>query len=247
MELNGKRALVTGGAHRIGKAIAMALVDAGVRLAINYHSSEDEAAQTVEEIETMGGEGFSVQADIGDGAQVEEMAGQIERRWGGLDILVNSADYFGRGPFPSEDLTIWNRVINTTINGSYFVSNRMAPMLLAQEEAAVVNILDLSAFQPWPNFTAHAVAKSGLLALTRQMALEMAPSVRVNAIAPGPVLPPPDFTRAQEERTAQRTLLKRWGTPRDVSDAALYLLQANYVTANVIFVDGGERYGGNTR
>jgi NAD(P)-dependent dehydrogenase (short-subunit alcohol dehydrogenase family) len=116
-------------------------------------------------------------------------------------------------------------------------------LMLQQGEGAIVNILDLSAWEPWPDFAAHSVGKAGLLALTKQLALELAPAVRVNAVAPGPVLPPPDYSAAQAARLAQKTLLGRWGRPEDVAQAVMYLVEADYITGEVIVVDGGQRFG----
>jgi 3-oxoacyl-[acyl-carrier protein] reductase/pteridine reductase len=115
--------------------------------------------------------------------------------------------------------------------------------MLGRGRGAIVNVVDLSAWQPWPDLAAHSVGKSALLALTRQLALEFAPAVHVNAVAPGPVLPPPNYDPEQRARVAERTLLGRWGTPQDVSDAVLFLLRADYITGEVLVVDGGERYG----
>jgi 3-oxoacyl-[acyl-carrier protein] reductase/pteridine reductase len=115
--------------------------------------------------------------------------------------------------------------------------------MLEKGEGAIVNIVDLSAFEPWPNYMAHSVGKAALLALSRQLALELAPAVRVNAVAPGPVLPPPDFSPEMVARTGNKTLLNRWGTPEDVTGAVLYFVQADYVTGEVLAIDGGERFG----
>jgi 3-oxoacyl-[acyl-carrier protein] reductase/pteridine reductase len=115
--------------------------------------------------------------------------------------------------------------------------------MLARGEGAIVNIVDLSAWEPGHGFAAHSVGKAALLALTRQLALEPAPAVRVNAVAPGPVLPPPGYDDARMATIAKKTLLERWGAPEDVAGAALFLVQADYITGDVIVVDGGERYG----
>lgn len=242
MNIQSKTALVTGGAHRVGKAIALELAQAGANLVINYNSSADAAQETVAEAEALGVQALAIQCDIADLAGVRRMVAQIRERFGGLDILVNSADYFGKHPFPTNDYTTWNRVTDITIHGSFYVSNECAPLLLAGDGGAVVNIVDLSAWQPWSGFTAHAVAKAGLMALTQQMALELAPTVRVNAVAPGPVLAPPDYTEKQLKAVADRTLLKRWGRAEDVAQAVRFLVEAEYITGDVIFVDGGERF-----
>lgn len=243
MNIQSKTALVTGGAHRVGKAIALELAGAGANLVINYNSSADAAAETVQEAEALGVRAIAVQCDIADLSAVQSMVRHIEAEFAGLDILINSADYFGKHPFPTEDHTTWHRVTDITINGSFYVSNECAPLLLAGEGGAVVNIVDLSVWQPWSGFTAHAVAKAGLMALTQQMALELAPQVRVNAVAPGPVLAPPDYNEKQLKAVADRTLLKRWGRAEDVAHAVRFLVEADYITGDVIFVDGGERFG----
>ena len=164
----------------------------------------------------------------------------VRARFGRLDVLVNSADWFGRHPFPTKNYDTWRRILDITVHGSFYVSNEFAPLLLEQPEAAIVNIVDLSVWQAWPNFTAHAVAKSGLLALTRQMALELAPTVRVNAVASGPVMPLPTYSKERLQRSANRTLLKRWGAPEDVAQAVRFLVVSNFMTGEVVRVDGGE-------
>jgi 3-oxoacyl-[acyl-carrier protein] reductase/pteridine reductase len=171
------------------------------------------------------------------------MADEITAAFGGVDIIVNSASLFDKMPFPTDDLDTWHRVTRISIDGAFYVCNALAPGMLARGGGAIVNIVDLSAWEPWPMFTAHAVGKAGLLALTRQLALELAPTVRANAVAPGPVMPPPDYTEESAQRAAKRALLKRWGSAEDVAQAVKYLIEADYVTADVITVDGGERYG----
>jgi pteridine reductase len=119
--------------------------------------------------------------------------------------------------------------------------------MLGRGAGAIINIVDLSAWNPWPNFLAHSVGKAGLLAMTRQMALELAPTVRANAIAPGPVLPPSGYSEERNAASARRTLLERWGNPEDVALAVKFLVEADYITGEVITVDGGERFGHNKR
>jgi len=247
----GKVALITGGAHRVGKTITMQLAEAGAHVVINYNSSAQAARQTAMEAEALDVDALAVQCDVSDYDAVQEMARSIHDRFGGVDIIVNAASLFGRFAFPTqkeEDIETWRRVTRISLDGAFYVCNSLAPSLLQRAQAAgeanlIINIVDLSIWQPWPNFMAHSVGKSGLMALTRQLALELAPSVRVNAIAPGPVLPPPDMSKERSAATAQRTLLQRWGDPHDVTKAVMYLVDADYVTGDVLTVDGGERYG----
>lgn len=243
MQIQGKVALITGGAHRVGKAITMMLATAGANVVVNYNTSAMAAQQTVAEAQALGVDAMAFQCDISELANVQTMSAQIHKHFGGVDILINSADLFDKHPFPTDNYTTWHKLINITVNGSFYVSNEIAPGMLARGGGTIVNIVDLTAWQPARQFMAHSVAKAALLAMTRQMALELAPSIRVNAVAPGPVLPPPGYTEAQMERIANRTLLERWGSAEDVAAAVKYLIEADYVTADVIRVDGGEFYG----
>ena len=243
MEIAGKVALVTGGAHRVGKAITMMLAKAGAHVVVNYYSASTEAEQTVAEAQALGVHARAIQCDVAEWTEVQSMADTIIEEFGGVDIIVNSASLFDKMPFPTDDLSTWHRVTAVSIDGPFYVCNALAPSMLARGGGSIVNIVDLSAWEPWVNFTAHSVSKAALLAFTKQLALELAPTIRANAVAPGPVLPPPNYDEKQAEKTARRTLLGRWGTPEDVAFAVRYLLEAEYVTADVITVDGGERYG----
>jgi 3-oxoacyl-[acyl-carrier protein] reductase/pteridine reductase len=243
MDIKNKVALVTGGAHRVGKAITLMLAKSGASVVINYHTSAAQAEATAEEVRALGAKALIVQADISNYDQVKAMAGQVKIWFGGIDILVNSADRWEKSIFPSEDIEPWERIIATGVNGPFYVTNVFAPLMLERGGGAIVNIVDLSAWEAWPNFTAHAVAKSALLTLTRQFALELGPTIRVNAVAPGPVLPPPEYSPEQIERTAARTLLNRWGSAEDVAQAVKFLIEADYISGDTIRVDGGEHYG----
>jgi len=243
MQLKGKTALVTGGAHRVGRAISLAFARAGANVVVNYHSSSTEALATSAEIEALGVGAMPFQADVSDAQQVKAMVNAANARFGGVDILVNSASIFIQTPIPTEDFSLWHKVTSILLDGSFYCSNAVAPSMLEKGEGAIIFIIDLSAWEPWPNFAAHSVGKAAMLALSRQLALEFAPSVRVNAVAPGPVLPPVDYSPKKIERTAKKTLLNRWGSAEDVADAVIFLAQADYITGEVIAVDGGERFG----
>lgn len=243
MDPSGKTALITGGAHRVGKAISLALARAGANIVINYNTSSAAAEATAAEIGALGVEALAIQADISDHRQVEKMVAAAVDRFGSVDILVNSASLWRETPFPTNNFDDWHQVTGTLINGSFFCANFVAPLMLKKGQGVIINIIDLAAFEPWPNFMAHSVGKAALLALSRQLALELAPAVRVNAVAPGPVLPPPDYDDAKIARTAQKTLLNRWGAPEDVAEAVLYFIKADYVTGEVLAIDGGERFG----
>lgn len=242
MDLQGKTALVTGGAVRVGRAITLALAREGCNVVVNYYSSADAAEKTCAEARELGVGALAVKADVSDHAQVKHIVAEAVESFGGVQVLVNSASLWRSTPFPMKDLADWHRVTEILIDGSFYCANEVAPLMLEAGEGAIVNIIDLAAFEPWKNFTAHSVGKSALLALSRQLALELAPDVSVNAIAPGPVLPPPDYSDEKIAATAKRTLMNRWGSAEDVADAVVFFAHSSYITGEVLRVDGGEHF-----
>lgn len=243
MNPEGKIAFVTASARRIGKATSLALAAAGANVVINYRTSADEAEATAAEARALGAKAMTVQLDVADYRSVGAAITKINNEFGPIDILVNNASLFKQAPLPTTDFTIWHNSIDVIVHTPFYCANAVAPHMLAKGEGVIINIVDLSAWEAWPGYAAHSVAKAALLALTRQLALELAPAVRVNAVAPGPVLPPLHFTDEMIDRTADKTLLGRWGTPEDVAETVLFLVKSNYITGEFITVDGGERHG----
>jgi pteridine reductase len=243
MDLHGKVALVTGGAVRVGKAITLALADAGADIAFSYHSSAAAATETAAEIVSKGRRAFTYQADLARADEAQALVEATVAHFGRLDILVNSASLWRKTPLRELDEAVWDQVVSILLKGSAFCAKAAAPHLAAHGAGVIINILDLAAFVPFPDYLAHSAGKAGLLNLTYALAMELAPAVRVNAVVPGPVLPPPNCTPRQIEALARRTLLGRWGTPEDVARAVVFLAQADYITGVVLPVDGGERLG----
>ncbi len=243
MKIAGKTALVTGGAKRVGREMTLTMAQAGANVVINFRSGPTEALATAHAAEAFGVQALPYQADVSKYDQVREMVNAAEVEFGGIDILINNASIFEKQPFPSDDLSVWHRSIDTLVHGPFFVANLVAPGMLRRGEGVIVNIGDLSVFEGWPSYTGHVVGKSALIALTRQLALELAPAVRVNAMIPGPALPPHDYDDAKYERVAANTLLNRWGTPEEMAAAVKFLVEADYITGEVLVVDGGQRYG----
>lgn len=244
MELLGKVALVTGGAIRVGKAIALGLADAGADIVLNYHSSVAAAMETAAEIEAKGRRVLPFQADLAEEEQIGALVASAVARLGRLDVLVNSASVWRRTPWGELDEVAWDQSLEVDLKGAFLCVKAAAPHLAAHGDGAIVNIVDLSALLPFPNMLAHSVAKAGLLNMTYALAMELAPEVRVNAVAPGPVLPPPGYDAKLVAATARRTLLGRWGKPEDVAQAVVFLVQASFITGVVLPVDGGERLRG---
>ena len=243
MELQGRVALVTGGAHRVGRAIALALAEAGANVAISYNRSGDRASETLEELRDCGVEAEAFEADLATPSEAARLAEAVADRLGPIDALVNSASWFARDEFPTDDTDTWYRTLDVVLHGPFHLTNAVAPSMLERGGGAVVNVVDLSAWQPWPGRAAHSVAKAALLALTRQVAVELAPAVRCNAVALGPTIAPAKFGPDQIERLRRRTLLGAWSGGEEAGRSVRYLLEAGAVTGECLTVDGGEQYG----
>lgn len=235
MDLQGKTALVTGGARRVGKALSEALARAGAAVAINYNHSSAEADALCKEL----GNARAYQADVSRTADIRRLMAAVESDFGRLDVVVNSASLFESGPLLDVTEETWDRVLGVNLKGPFFLSQMAAPLLKRSGGGNIVNIVDLSALQPWPSYAPHSVSKAGLAHLTRILARAFAPEIRVNAIAPGTVLPPDDYDGTGGDGTADRQVVKTSGSPDDVVRALFYLLESNFVTGQVVVVDGG--------
>jgi pteridine reductase len=235
-------ALVTGGAVRLGRAIALGLAEAGWDLVIGYRSSVADAEQTTHEVEALGRGCVAVRADLSrpEGAVVLSRA--VRDEYGRLDLVVNSAATFRDVPLLDVDAEEWDRVMSVNVRAPHLLVRELAD-LLRTARGSVVNIVDLSAVQAWTEYPHHAVSKAALAHLTRVQARALAPDVRVNAIAPGAILAPEGWSEERWTALAERAVLRTVGSPRDVVDAALYLADATFVTGQVLAVDGGRLLG----
>jgi NAD(P)-dependent dehydrogenase (short-subunit alcohol dehydrogenase family) len=240
LEIRDRIALVTGGAHRVGKAIALALAREGAHVAFTYHASLEKAQQTAAEIEACGVQTFSNRCDQSDPAQVAAVFDALQKRWDRLDILINSAAIMQQKPFLEITPQDWDATIGINLKGPFLFSQRAGRMMMAQDSGGViVNIADEAGLTPWSRYVHHSVSKAGVVMLTRAAARVLAPKVRVNAIAPGPVFKPAGWTDERWETLRSSTPLARLGSPQDVVQAALYLVRADFVTGHVLVVDGG--------
>lgn len=236
-------ALVTGGAVRVGRALTEGLAKAGYDIAINYHSSEGEARSAARAVEAVGRRALTIPADVSAPEDVDRMAEIVRGEFGRLDLLINNASLFERAPLFDLGPEAWDRVMGVNLKGP-FLTVRAHAELLQASRGRVVNLVDLSAFQPWSEYPHHSVSKAGLLHLTRVMARAMAPRVRVNAIAPGAVLLPEDYDEAAAERSRKSSALGTLGSPDDVLRTVLFLERSPFITGEVIVVDGGRLLGG---
>lgn len=235
-------ALVTGGSVRLGRAIALGLAAEGYDLVIGYRTSPDAADGVRAEAERLGRRCLTVQGDLTDPARCEALVAAASDSGGRLDVVVNSAASFRSIPLTDVDADEWDSVMDLNVRAPHLVVRAAAP-LLRESRGCVVNITDLSAFQAWTEYPHHAVSKAALAHLTRIQARALAPEVRVNAIAPGAVLPPDDWPEERWEALAARATLQKTGSPDDVVQAVLYLVRADFVTGLVLPVDGGRLLG----
>jgi pteridine reductase len=239
MELRGRVALVTGAGRRLGLAMARALAGRGMTLAIHYHTSSQGAAALRDEVTAAGGRAECFAADLSDAEAAAELPRRVARELGSLDVLVNSAAIMQRRTLEETTPAEWDAVLDLNLRSVFFCTQGAAPALRAAR-GKVVNLADLSGLEPWPGFAAHSISKAGVVMLTRVLARTLAPEVTVNAIAPGAVLVPEAYDAAERDRLARAAPLRRLGSPADVIEALLYLLErADFVTGEVLAVDGG--------
>jgi hypothetical protein len=241
-ELSGRTALVTGGAKRLGRAIAEALASEGADIVVHYRTSEDEAHEAEDHLQCMGVQAWTVQADLADAEQAQTLMGRSSELAGRApDILVNSASIFtpsGVLDFDADELD------------RQFAVNTLAPLYLSRSfaestsEGQIVNMLDARMLEFDEEHAAYHLSKRALFTLTRMLALELAPDIRVNGIAPGLILPPPGEDEAYLEALAHTVPLNRHGSADDIVRAVMFLVHSPFVTGQVIYVDGGRHMKG---
>jgi pteridine reductase len=239
MNLKQAVMLVTGGAHRVGKAIALSLAQEGADVAFTYHASKDEAMKTVAEIEALGVRTLALFCDQSKpeliGPVVERVTGEL----GSLNGLVNSASTWQEKTLFEITPQDWDTTMNINARGPFFFIHWAAKWMLAHNGGSIVNIIDESAVKPSRLHIHHGASKTALWMLTRSCALTLAPSVRVNAVLPGAVLKPPDWEEDRWQSLEETIPLQRLGTAEDVARAVVYLMKEEFITGQSIVVDGG--------
>jgi pteridine reductase len=238
VELDGRVALVTGAGTRVGRVIALALGKAGMRVGVHYAGSEKGARQTADEIIAAGSDARTLPGDLTDPATGPRLVEHTAKLFGSLDVLVNSAAVMLRTPVGEVLVEDWDAMFALNLRAPFFLS-QSAARVMGERGGVIVNIADLAAFETWRGYVPHAITKAGIVQMTRGLAHALAPRIRVNAIAPGPVLLPDGWTQEQADKLIATTPLARLGRPEDVAQAVVYLLGADYVTGETIIVDGG--------
>jgi len=240
MKLDGKVAIVTGGAVRLGRALALALAEQGTRLVIHYGSSAGPAQETVTEIKAMGSDALAVQADFSQSGQAPSIVERAVAHFGQVDILVNSAAIFEPGRWDDTTEANWDRHFAINLKSPFFLSQAFAKHVGPERTGHIVNIADWRGVRPGIGHVAYTLTKAALIAMTKSLALALAPNIQVNAIAPGMILPPPGADPSYLERHAGQIPAQRVGSPQEIAKALLFLLRSDFVTGELIFVTGGQ-------
>ncbi|MGC1493310.1 MAG: SDR family oxidoreductase [Candidatus Acidiferrum sp.] len=235
--LQDQVALVTGSAKRLGRAVALCLAQEGADLVVHYGSSQAEAQETVAAIEKLGRRAVALAADLAKVDEIRQLVDQAGKHFGRLDILVNSAANFLPSSVISTTEKVWDAALDANLRAQFFCAQAAAP-LLARTKGVIINFADTGGIVGWPGYIAHSVSKAGVVMLTKVLAKAMAPDVRVNAIAPGTITMDGDPLEWQED-FIKLAPLRRTGKPEDVADAVLYLIKAEFVTGQVLVLDGG--------
>jgi pteridine reductase len=239
MDLKNKVALITGGARRIGRAIALDLAAHGTSVAVHYRTSQSEADAVVAEITTNGSKAQTFRANLEHVAEIEQMVANIVDAFGRIDILINSASIFAPTPLTEITERDWDANLDTNLKAPFFLSKFAATAMRKQGAGKIVNLGDWAGIRPYKDYLPYSVSKSGLIGLTKALAKELAPEIQVNCIALGMVMPPENYSKAEIERLVGRTLTKKMGTPEDVARAVVFFCETDFATGTILPLEGG--------
>lgn len=243
MKLQGKVALVTGAAHRVGKVVALALAQEGADIIVHYGGSADAAQQTAAELQALGRRTLLARADMGNWNEAVQLGRQALDTFGKVDILINSASSFINAPYLDTSEEQYDAAMNVNVKGPYALSQVIGKAMIAGEGGNIINIVDEGAFYPSKSYTAHSISKAALLALTRSQTLALGPKVRVNAICPGPILQPPTYTDERWEGLRRTNPLNALGSAEQVSEVVLFLITGpQFINGDCIMLDGGRMW-----
>jgi len=241
MSLEGKVVLVTGAGRRVGRTIALAFAAKGARVAVHYNTSVAEARRVAAAVKSLSGaDADAFRANLLDPKAPEKLADAVVRRFGRLDVLVNSASLYEKTPFALATPDDWDRHMNVNARAPFLLAQACAPHLRRSGEGCVINIADWAGHRPYASYGPYCASKAALLCVNKVLAKALAPEVRVNAVLPGPVLAPEDMPESERRKIADATLLKRLGSPEAVARACVFLADAaDYSTGAELCVDGG--------
>lgn len=242
MDLTNRVAIITGG-KRIGRVVASELAARGMDLVLSYRGSKDEALATVGDVEARGRKATTLVADVAKAADCEAIVAHAARTFGRVDVLINMASIYMPVAFDALTDLDWQRNLDINLKAAFLCAKAAVPHMRRQGGGRIINFADWLAASGRPQYTGfvpYYVAKAGVIALTEALALELAPDhILVNAIAPGPIVPPPDLTEEERQTVAQRTPLGRWGGELEIAKAVLTFIESEFITGETLRVDGG--------
>jgi len=230
--------LVTGAGKRLGRVVALRLAREGADVAVHYGKSGHEAREVVAEIEQLGRRAAAFSAELTDVGEIRKLVADVVAHFGRLDILVNSAANFLETKFAETSEATWNASLDTNLKAPFFCAQAAAPHLIASGRGVIINFADIGGLLGWREFLPHSISKAGVVMLTRVLAKELGPKVRVNALAPGTITMPGDPPEWEED-FREKAPLARSGRPEEITDAVMYLITAEFVTGDVLVIDGG--------
>jgi len=246
MDLKRKTALVTGAARRVGREIALGLARRDANVIVHYNSSATEARETVAEIKALGVDAIAVRADQSKAHQVKAAVDRALDHFSRIDILVASAAVYRKTPFDSLTERDWDDHIDANLKGPFLFALEIGRQMKRRRVAGkIILFADWAAIRPYADYLPYCVSKAGIICLTKALAKSLGPRIQVNAIAPGPILLPPDFTAAERRAVINATLVKRIGSPQDIVNSVLFLIEgSDFITGHTLVVDGGRLIAG---
>jgi NAD(P)-dependent dehydrogenase (short-subunit alcohol dehydrogenase family) len=237
----GRVALITGSAKRIGRSIALRLASEGADIVVNYSSSKADAELLVGEIESSGRRAIAIRADVTRRAEVVQLFAEAESKFGRLDILVNNVGTFFSAKFEDLSDEQWDRIMNVNLKSQFLCAQAAAPLMKRQGRGHIINLSSLGGLLAWPSYTHYCVSKAGVIMLTRCLARTLGPEILVNSVAPGTIQFPGELP---DEDYIRRVPLHHTGTGDDIADAVAYFAASDFVTGQVLAVDGGRSIPG---
>lgn len=242
MEIREKVALITG-TRRIGSVVAVELARRGADVVLGYNRSQEEAEAAATQIRTFGRKAMSIQVDVSKASEVQNLVGRVIGEFGRVDILVNMASIYRSKPFSETTEQDWNANLDVNLKSAFLCAQAVVPSMKANGGGRIINFADWIAASGRPRykgFVPYYVSKAGVVGLTESLALELAPDqILVNAIAPGPILAPPDLTEEEDREVRKATPLGRWGGEMEIAKAVVSLIETDFITGECIRVDGG--------
>ncbi|MBI4055931.1 MAG: SDR family oxidoreductase [Elusimicrobia bacterium] len=241
MHISDSVVLITGAARRVGRVIALTLASKGAKIAIHYNFSGSEAKALARELSgKYGTQAVPFQADLNRTAQIQRLASQVLKKFGSVDVLVNSASIYNKTPFGTITEKEWESHLDINLKAPFFLSQAIGKAMQKKGRGKIINLCDWSGLRPYSGYIPYCISKGGLITLTYALAKALAPQVQVNAILPGPVLLPEQFNSSQRRAIQEATLLKKLGSPKDIANAVAFFIEgSDFITGATLPVDGG--------